>query len=151
MTAKSQKQGGGKKRRGRGRPFPKGKSGNPHGVPAWFKELRALAGSHAPDAIDRLVTLMRQRRHPNVARAAAEAILDRAGLKPYSTEPDKLQVTGDGNLADVVLARLAAARAARAAGGAGARPDAGATGGAGAGDTVAAAAGSADAGVRQPG
>jgi hypothetical protein len=36
---------------------------------------------------------MRQKKAPNVARAAAEAILDRAGLKPYSTEPEKLEVS----------------------------------------------------------
>ena len=41
----------------RGRPFKKGKSGNPGGRPKVIAELRALARAHAPDAIKELARL----------------------------------------------------------------------------------------------
>jgi hypothetical protein len=36
---------------------------------------------------------MQQKKNLTVAKAAADSLLDRAGLKPYATEPDKLDVT----------------------------------------------------------
>lgn len=65
-----------------GRRFEAGKSGNPGGLPAWVKEVRDLAGAHSKEAIERLVTLMRQKKQLKVAHMAACAILDRAGAKP---------------------------------------------------------------------
>jgi hypothetical protein len=41
----------------RGRPFPKGRSGNPGGRPRVAGELRALARRHAPEAIEELARL----------------------------------------------------------------------------------------------
>jgi hypothetical protein len=46
------------------------------------KEVRELAGAHSKEAIERLVTLMRQKKALKVAHAAACAILDRAGARP---------------------------------------------------------------------
>jgi hypothetical protein len=87
-----------------GRPFPKGKSGNPGGLPAWVREVRELAGKHSKEAIERLVTLMRQKKQLKVAHAAACAILDRAGAKPIQP----IAVTdGDGRPAKALdLAKL---------------------------------------------
>lgn len=62
--------------------FKPGVCPNPGGLPAWVKEVRELAGAHSREAIERLVTLMRQKKQLKVAHAAACAILDRAGAKP---------------------------------------------------------------------
>lgn len=59
-------------------PFPKGKSGNPSGLPKAYKEMARLARSHSPEAIERLVELMRDKRNKNVSLRACEVLLDRA-------------------------------------------------------------------------
>jgi hypothetical protein len=102
-----------KKPRGPGKRFKPGASGNPGGLPKWVREMRDLAGSHAPAAIARLAQLMRSRKHPELALRAAEALLDRAGLKPFCLEPEKVDV----NLHDAgdPIARLGALLARRLA------------------------------------
>jgi len=75
-----------------GRRFKPGQSGNPGGLPKSHRELRALALEHSPEAIERLVTLMRQRKAPAISLGASTAILDRAGLKPFAVEPEKHDV-----------------------------------------------------------
>lgn len=62
-------------------PFVKGKSGNPKGRPKVDFEARELARQHGSEAIDRLVSIMREGDHAN-ARAAAVALLDRGYGKP---------------------------------------------------------------------
>src|SRR5262249_34005195 len=71
--------------------FTKGQSGNPRGVPTWVRKIRKLAGKHSEKALLTLVDMLASPRHAIRVRAA-EAILDRAGLKPFSLEGDKLEV-----------------------------------------------------------
>ena len=76
--------------RGTGRPFAKGRSGNPGGRPKVEGEIRELAQKHGPDALKRLVELMKSE-NERVAVAAAQVILDRAYGKPQQA----LQIDGD--------------------------------------------------------
>ena len=67
----------------RGRPFPKGRSGNPGGRPREIRGVIELARSHSPAAIATLAKIMRNERAPPAARVgAANAILDRAHGRP---------------------------------------------------------------------
>lgn len=59
----------------RGR-WKKGQSGNPGGRPRDLPWLRELARSHAPDAVAKLVEIMRTGAAKD-ARAAADSLLDR--------------------------------------------------------------------------
>ena len=61
--------------------FRPGTSGNPGGRPKGYEEARALAQEHSEEALLRLVELMRGD-DPRVAKAACDAILDRAWGKP---------------------------------------------------------------------
>jgi hypothetical protein len=78
-----------------GRPFPKGVSGNPGGLPAGvagrIMRARRLALKQAPRAIATLAALLGDE-DPRVRIAAAEGLLDRAGLRPYSLEPERHEV-----------------------------------------------------------
>lgn len=65
----------------RGRFLP-GVSGNPSGRPADEREIRALARSHAPECIEKLLTLMRSAVDERVQLAAAEALLSRGYGRP---------------------------------------------------------------------
>src|SRR5215831_6179088 len=67
-----------------------GQSGNPGGRPAGLAEVRKLARKHTAEAIERLVTEMKQGDTSNARIAAANAILDRGWGKP--TQP----LAGDG-------------------------------------------------------
>jgi hypothetical protein len=71
-----------KKPRGRGRPFQKGQSGNPGGRPKEIAELREMARAHSAEAIETLVTTMRDAKDPRVQVAAAVALLDRGWGRP---------------------------------------------------------------------
>jgi hypothetical protein len=72
-----------------------GPSPNPGGVPKDFSaavlEARRLALSYAPQAIKRLAEML-DSADERIVVAAAESLLDRAGLKPYSTEPERHEV-----------------------------------------------------------
>jgi hypothetical protein len=81
--------------RPRGRPFPKGVSGNPGGRPAQGPDrrkieadARLLARSHGVGAVENLVAIMNDQAAPHRARIiAANAILDRGwGRPPMSLE-----------------------------------------------------------------
>lgn len=80
VTAQS-RQLSAKARRGGGRPFSKGRSGNPGGRPKAEGEIRSLAQKHGPAAFARLLELMRSE-NERVAVAAAQAVLDRGYGKP---------------------------------------------------------------------
>lgn len=66
----------------RGRPFPKGISGNPTGRPSTPKEIRELAQRMAPDALRAVEKIMRTTRNEKTRLAAAQVILDRGCGKP---------------------------------------------------------------------
>ncbi len=72
-------------KRGPGRPFPKGKSGNPGGRPKQHQEIVELARIAAPDAIAKLIQLM-DHRDPRVCLAACSVLLDRGYGKPGQAE-----------------------------------------------------------------
>jgi hypothetical protein len=66
-----------------GRPFKKGESGNPGGRPKVVAEVKELARRHTTDAIQTLVSIMKDPSSAPAARvSAANALLDRGYGKP---------------------------------------------------------------------
>lgn len=61
--------------------FQKGQSGNPGGRPKECAEVKELARQYGPEAIEKLVALLRGG-DARVAKAAADSLLDRAYGKP---------------------------------------------------------------------
>lgn len=64
-----------------GRPFQRGRSGNPHGRPKTVFRVSDEAAKHAVTAVRKLVALM-DSEDERVAKAACDSILDRAVGKP---------------------------------------------------------------------
>lgn len=76
-----------KPRRGPGRPFPKGRSGNPGGRPRDLGELRELARSHSVTAIEVLATIAADAKvSPSARVSAASALLDRGYGRPQPAD-----------------------------------------------------------------
>lgn len=80
--AASTKEAPKKRRRGAGRPWAPGKSGNPHGRPKEDPEVREIARAHAPEALMRAIHWMRQDENAKASLVAINVILDRALGKP---------------------------------------------------------------------
>src|SRR5215471_11843808 len=71
------------KRKARGKPFPKGVSGNPGGRPKKVHELMEIARAFSAEGIEQLAAIMRDKELPPAIRMAAiERILDRGMGKP---------------------------------------------------------------------
>jgi len=138
------------------RPWKKGQSGNPKGLPHWYRELRALFRENSEPAARRIVELARDASEKRLSLAACEAIIDRAGLQPFKVEPDRHEVSVNSDLDGAVVAELAAFRTRRDAARVPAGPDRAneapsARGPEGTRAALAPAAGSADGGLRKPG
>lgn len=88
--------------------FEPGKSGNPGGRPkedAETAEAKRIARSHGPKALAKLAELV-DHSNPQVARSAAEAILDRAYGKPTQTvESEVHQVNYDALVQEMISGR----------------------------------------------
>jgi hypothetical protein len=67
-----------------GRPFEKGKSGNPGGRPKQLTAVQALARQHTVAAIKTLAHLMQHGEFEATRRAAANDLLSRAWGNPVS-------------------------------------------------------------------
>ncbi len=86
------------KPRGRGRPFEKGRSGNPEGRPRLPAEVRERAMAYSVDALDALHQIATDDTQPAPARvSAAVAIIDRGYGKPTATV-----VAAVGTLSDLI-------------------------------------------------
>ncbi len=72
-------------RRGLGRPFQLGQSGNPSGRPKDDAPVRDLARQLTRESVDKLVKIMRNGKTEISQVRAAEALLDRAWGKPGQT------------------------------------------------------------------
>lgn len=66
-----------KKRRGPGKPFAAGQSGNPGGRPKTIAEVRELARSYTVEAIEAMAQIMLAGESEAARVAAAEKVLDR--------------------------------------------------------------------------
>ena len=74
----------------KGRPFPKGQSGNPGGRPRVLADVQELARAKSPKALETLEQIMLNEKAPPAARvAAANGLLDRglAGRRSPSPRP----------------------------------------------------------------
>ena len=72
----------------RGRPFPRGQSGNPGGRPKAVQEVRELARAHCPDAIKELARLASKAKSETARIAAIRELLDRGYGKAVQAEGD---------------------------------------------------------------
>ena len=91
----------------RGRPFPKGVSGNPGGRPKVLADVQELARERSPDAINTLVAIMDDQKAPPAARvAAANSLLDRGYGKPTQPISQTLTKIDPGTMSDEELAAV---------------------------------------------
>jgi hypothetical protein len=82
-----------------GKRWTKGVSGNPSGRPKEVKEVKELARSHMPSAIETLAKIMTDPHQLGRTRvAAAEVLLNRG----YGTPHQSIDLTGDGVMLPVV-------------------------------------------------
>ncbi len=83
--------------RHRGRPFVKGRSGNPRGRPKHDHDIAALARQHAPQAITTLLEILTDPLAPPGARlSAASVLLDRG----FGRAPLALNVSHQLSISD---------------------------------------------------
>ena len=88
-----------RKMKPRGRPFPKGTSGNPKGRLKEYQEVKAAAREHTVEAIETLAFWMRSN-DPRASVLAADKLLDRGWGKP--SQDVKLQAELEPGLAEIV-------------------------------------------------
>jgi hypothetical protein len=89
--------------RGKGKPFEKGKSGNPGGRPKTASLIRAALSGHADEMKDRLLKLCRtdyadDAKMAAVVERALEAYFDRIGvtaMKPAEAPADDQAMAGE--------------------------------------------------------
>lgn len=91
------------KRRGRGRPFQKGQSGNPSGRPADYGQFRALCRSKSPQAVAALEAALDRSDASSVA--AARVLLEYGWGKPQAAPEDLEAVRQGGGMALAQLSR----------------------------------------------
>ena len=93
---------------GKGRPFPKGVSGNPGGRPKVLGDVQELARQKSPEAINTLSNIMHDEKAPPAARvAAANALLDRGYGKPTQPISQTLAKVDPSSISDEELAAIA--------------------------------------------
>lgn len=93
---------------GKGRPFPKGVSGNPGGRPKVLGDVQELAREQSPQAINTLAKIMNDEKTPPAARvAAANALLDRGYGKPTQPISKTLAKVDPSSMTDEELAAIA--------------------------------------------
>lgn len=101
-------------KRGPGRPFQPGQSGNPGGRPKESGEIRDLARQYSEEALQTLVNIMRKADKDTVRIVAAQIIIERGCGKPLTAaeiaEEDRkaseeLSKLSDKELADMLLSR----------------------------------------------
>ncbi len=93
---------------GKGRPFPKGVSGNPGGRPKVLGDVQELAREQSPQAINTLAKIMNDEKTPPTARvAAANALLDRGYGKPTQPISKTLAKVDPSSMTDEELAAIA--------------------------------------------
>lgn len=81
--------------------FEKGQSGNPGGRPKEVAEVRELARTYTPQALETLKEIMSDKNAPPAARvSAANAILDRAYGRP--SQEVALNASGDVSLSTLL-------------------------------------------------
>ena len=93
-----------------GRPFTKGRSGNPGGRPRVVGTLRDLARAHAPEAIEELARLALKAKSETARIAAIRELLDRGYGKPpqfLAADDDAIppDMTAD-ELREVIIKKL---------------------------------------------
>ncbi len=79
----------------RGRPFEKGKSGNPGGRPRVIGDLRELAREYAPEAFKELARLAVKAKSEAVRVVAIRELLDRGYGKPAQRRDAMVSVGPD--------------------------------------------------------
>ena len=93
---------------GKGRPFPKGVSGNPGGRPKVLGDVQELAREQSPQAINTLAKIMNDEKTPPAARvAAANALLDLGYGKPTQPISKTLAKVDPSSMSDEELAAIA--------------------------------------------
>ncbi|MCH8852361.1 MAG: hypothetical protein IID41_06860 [Planctomycetes bacterium] len=96
MTQNSEKTAS--RRRGAGRPFRKGETGNPGGRPS----LPAAFKAKGPDALKKLAAFMKDK-DPRIALKATELVLARI----YGNTTQPLEHDAGGDMLDAVAERIA--------------------------------------------
>src|SRR5262249_42592561 len=93
---------------GKGRPFPKGISGNPGDRPRALGDVQELARQKSPEAINTLSNIMHDEKAPSAARvAAANALLDRGYGKPTQPISQTFAKVDPSSISDEELAAIA--------------------------------------------
>lgn len=89
-----------------GRPFPKGKSGNPGGQPKWVKRVKKALGQHAERAAEVLRQVMDHGEPADQVRAA-KVVLEYTMPKPTEKVQLDLNPAAASKLSGAMAAKLA--------------------------------------------